>query len=67
MHQEHQWTPHSPDLNPPDFYLWGFVKDHVYENRPQSIAELRTKGGYHSENWFHQKGRVCQGDQQLHS
>ena len=26
----------------PDFYLWGFLKDHVYENRPQSIAELKV-------------------------
>ena len=26
----------------PDFYLWGFLKDHVYKNRPQSIAELKV-------------------------
>ena len=26
----------------PDFYLWWFLKDHVYENRPQSIAELKV-------------------------
>ena len=26
----------------PDFYLWGFLKDHVYENHPQSIAELKV-------------------------
>ena len=25
-----------------DFYLGGFLKDHVYENRPQSIAELKV-------------------------
>ena len=25
-----------------DFYLWGFLKEHVYENRPQSIAELKV-------------------------
>ena len=24
------------------FYLWGFLRDHVYENRPQSIAELKV-------------------------
>ena len=23
-------------------YLWGFLKDHMYENRPQSIAELKV-------------------------
>ena len=26
----------------PDFYLWGFLKDHLYENHPQSIAELKV-------------------------
>ena len=26
----------------PDFYLWGFLKDHVYENHPQSTAELKV-------------------------
>ena len=26
----------------PDFYLWGFLKDHMYKNRPQSIAELKV-------------------------
>ena len=30
------WTP------PPQyFYLWGFLKDNMYENNPQSIAELK--------------------------
>jgi len=25
-----------------DFYLWGFLKDHVHEKRPQSTAELKV-------------------------
>ena len=36
-----EWAPHSFDLNPPGFYLWGFLKDTVYENHPTSIAELK--------------------------
>ena len=28
-------------MNPPNFYLWGFLKDTVYENHPTSIAELK--------------------------
>jgi hypothetical protein len=32
----------SPDLNPPDFYLWGYLKDNVYENNPQTIGELKA-------------------------
>ena len=37
-----EWAPHSPDLNPPDFYLWGFLKDNVYQGNPQKIEELKT-------------------------
>ena len=39
---EIDWAPHSPDLNPPDFYLSGYLKDNVYENNPQTIPELKT-------------------------
>ena len=37
-----QWSPYSPDLNPPDFYLWGYLKDRVYANNPQSIPDLKA-------------------------
>ena len=36
-----EWFPHSPDLSPPDFYLWGLLKDRVYQNNPKTIAELK--------------------------
>ena len=29
-----KWFSPSPDLNPLDFYLWGFLKDNMYENNP---------------------------------
>ena len=37
-----QWSPHSPDLNPQDFYLWGYLKDRVYGNNPQTIHDLKA-------------------------
>ena len=37
-----QWSPHSPDLNPLDFYLWGYLKDRVYGNNPQTIPDLKA-------------------------
>lgn len=37
-----EWASHSPDLNPPDFYLWGYMKDNVYKDNPQTIPELKT-------------------------
>ena len=37
------WAPHSPDLNPLDFHLWGFLKDRVYENSPKTmIRDLKS-------------------------
>ena len=36
-----EWAPHSPDLNLPDFYLWGFLKNDVYKNSPQTIPDLK--------------------------
>jgi len=36
-----QGAPHSPDLTPTDFYLWGDLKD-VYRGRPRSIAEHKA-------------------------
>ena len=35
-----QWSPHSPHLNPSDFYMWGYLKDRVYGNNPQTIPDL---------------------------
>ena len=27
-----EWAPHSPDLSPPVFFLWGYLRDKVYDN-----------------------------------
>ncbi|GBN12973.1 hypothetical protein AVEN_183798-1 [Araneus ventricosus] len=35
------WPPYSPDLTPCDFFLWGYLKDMVYRQTPQTIAELK--------------------------
>jgi predicted transcriptional regulator len=34
------WPPRSPDLTPPDFFLWDYLKQIVYWNRPQTIEDL---------------------------
>ena len=36
------WPPRSPDLTPPDFYLWGKLKNSVYENNPRTTEELKA-------------------------
>lgn len=37
-----EWSPYSPDLNPCDYFLWGYLKDRVYENNPTNIDELEA-------------------------
>jgi hypothetical protein len=36
------WPPHSPDLTPCDFYLWGNLKDKVYKTNPHTLEKLRN-------------------------
>lgn len=36
------WPPRSPDLNPCDFYLWGYLKATVYNPLPKTIDELKA-------------------------
>jgi hypothetical protein len=36
------WPPRSPDLTPPDFFLWGHLKDHIYKNDPKTLDELKA-------------------------
>ena len=37
------WPPHSSDLTPLDFSIWGYVKDHVYATAVNDIGELLTR------------------------
>jgi hypothetical protein len=35
------WPPRSPDLSILDFFLWGFLKNIIYQNRHNTIQELQ--------------------------
>lgn len=37
-----EWPPHSPDLSPLDFFLWGHLKDKVYKPTPTTTDELKA-------------------------
>ncbi|GBL95165.1 hypothetical protein AVEN_110553-1 [Araneus ventricosus] len=41
-HFQIAWPPRSPDLNPYDFWLWGYLNDVVYEGPIANLAELET-------------------------
>jgi hypothetical protein len=36
------WPPRSPDLTPPDYFLWGHLKAQVYANKPRTIEALKA-------------------------
>ncbi|CAK9816260.1 hypothetical protein ANTPLA_LOCUS8940 [Anthophora plagiata] len=33
--------PRSPDLTAPDFFLWGYLKEKVYANKPRGLDQLK--------------------------
>jgi hypothetical protein len=35
------YPPRSPDLNPPYFFLWGFLKEIIDSNNPRSLEDLK--------------------------
>lgn len=37
------WPPRSPDLTPMDYFLWGTLKNAVYEERPENINDMKRK------------------------
>ena len=38
-----EWPPRSPDLTPCDFFLWGYLKNKVYETPVRDLAEVRAR------------------------
>lgn len=39
--ENRRWTC-GPDLNSPDFYVWGLLKNIVYANRPTTLHVIHT-------------------------
>lgn len=37
-----KWPPRSPDLNPCDFFLWGYLKSLVYNPLPKTLDDLKA-------------------------
>ena len=37
------WPPHSHDLTPCDFWLWGMVKERVYNRKFRDISDLKDR------------------------
>ena len=37
------WAPYSPDCNPCDFFLWGYLKEKVDQPLPTTMLALKRK------------------------
>lgn len=37
------WPPRSPDLNPIDFFVWGYLKEQVYAREVHTVEDLRAR------------------------
>ena len=37
------WAPYSPDCNPCDYFLWGYMKEKVYHPLPANMTALKRK------------------------
>ncbi|GBM42884.1 hypothetical protein AVEN_245708-1 [Araneus ventricosus] len=44
------WPPRSPDLNPCDFWTWGYLKDVVYGGPIANLPELKNRITQHIHN-----------------
>ena len=42
LRMENEWSPHSPDLNPLDFFLCGACKENVHKENPRSEPDLKA-------------------------
>jgi len=45
------WTPHSPDLNPPDYSVWDILQELVYEGRREPFANLKDVQNVIRDKW----------------
>jgi len=36
------WPRRSPDLTPPDYFLWRYLKGRVYQNKPRTTDALKA-------------------------
>jgi len=36
------WSPRSPDLTPTDYFLWGYLKGRVYQNKPRTTDSSKA-------------------------
>ena len=43
LHHNVEWPPRSPDLTPLDFFLWGYLKNKVYQTPPPDLATVRRR------------------------
>ena len=41
LQTELEWSPHSPDLAPLNFFFWGAAKAEMYKEKSRSLRQLK--------------------------
>jgi len=47
----HEWTSHSPDLNPLDYSVWDILQELVYEGRCEPFANFKDLQNDITDKW----------------
>uniref|UniRef100_A0A8C4Q5Y6 DUF4817 domain-containing protein n=1 Tax=Eptatretus burgeri TaxID=7764 RepID=A0A8C4Q5Y6_EPTBU len=53
----HEWAPHSPDLNPLDYWFWGAAKGSVYANHLATLDDLKQDVSKSLQAVSHETGK----------
>jgi len=56
--QTHEWSLRSSDLNPLDFYFWGYIKE-VYAKEPTTAENINADILQKVRNDFRRRLDVC--------
>jgi len=46
-----EWTPHSPDLNQLDYFVWDILQELVHEGRHEPFANLKDLQNVIRDKW----------------
>jgi hypothetical protein len=53
------WPSRSPDVTPPDFFLWGYLKGRAYMNKLRTLDELRENIRREIQRFWQPPSETC--------
>ena len=53
----HEWSSHSPDLNPLDFWLWGAAKQFIFAEKSRCLDDIKENVAHYIQQVSPQTAR----------